>query len=373
MALAGGGLNRRRRRAEPAGPSPAELVAALPLPLLVVDPGGIVREANAAAESLLNLSRAAIVGREAEALIGEALTALPSDAPFAAYDVEVPLPAGRCQRLDLSVAPLAERPGWRVAMLHGRAPAHLAGRRGDRGALAAVGAAAMLAHEIKNPLSGIRGAAQLLESGGDEESRALTRLIRDEVDRVAALIDRMEGFTDTRPLALSPQNIHAILGHARDVALNGFARGLEISELYDPSLPPVLGNRDALVQIVLNLLKNAAEAMTGQVGAGQVGGGIVLRTAYRHGVSVRLGEGDARRALPIELCVIDAGPGAPAAIAEHLFDPFVTSKRGAAGAGGLGLALVDKLVADQGGMVEYAREGMPPRTVFRLLLPRAPA
>jgi two-component system nitrogen regulation sensor histidine kinase GlnL len=226
-----------------------------------------------------------------------------------------------------------------------------------------MGAAAMLAHEIKNPLSGIRGAAQLLEASVDADAQDLTRLIRNEVDRVAALIDRMEGFTDTRPLDLAAINIHAVLGHARDVALRGFARGLTIREVYDPSLPAVLGHRDTLVQVIINLLKNAAEAMkpTG-------GRTIVLTTAYRHGLSMRNAKGPGRHLLPIEVCVIDDGPGAPAEIAEHLFDPFVTSKRSG---GGLGLALVDKLVADHGGMIEYAREGTPEKTVFRILLPRA--
>ena len=360
MALARGGLTKRGRREIAA----AELVSALPVPLLVIDPAGRIHEANAASETLLNLSRAAIVGRAIEEMIGRPLGPVPIDAPFAAYDLEVVLPFNRPQRVDLQVAPLPDRAGWRVATIHGRAPAHLSGRRSDRGTLTAVGAAALLAHEIRNPLSGISGAAQLLETNVDPASRDLTRLIRGEVDRVAALIDRMEGFTDTRRLDLGPQNIHAILGHAREVAQAGFARGIPIREAYDPSLPAVQGDRDALIQIFLNLIKNAAEAM-----AGQPESAITLRTAYRHGVSVRLGdEGGERHALPIEVCVIDEGPGAPPELAEHLFDPFVTSKgRG----GGLGLALVDKLVTDHGGMIEYAREGRPPHTVFRLLLQRA--
>jgi two-component system nitrogen regulation sensor histidine kinase GlnL len=220
----------------------------------------------------------------------------------------------------------------------------------------------MLAHEIKNPLSGIRGAAQLLETGVDDQARALTRLIRDEVDRITALIDRMEGLGDTRPLELAPQNIHAILDHARQVAVQGFPPSIRMREVYDPSLPPVLGHRDSLVQVLINLLKNAAEAL------GPLGGTITLTTAYRHGVRMLTDKGDGRRSLPIEVCVVDDGPGAPSGLAEHLFDPFVTSKPSGRG---LGLALVQKLVVDQGGIVEYAREGRPERTVFRLMLPRA--
>lgn len=366
MALPRGGLIRFGRRALAAADEPGavELLAALPVAMLAIGPDDCVTEANSACETLLNLGRAAILGRSLESLLGQSSDLLPSDAPCAAYDLELTFPDGRHQRADLVAAPLPERADWRVVTVHLHAPAHLVGRAANRagGGLTAVGAAAMLAHEIKNPLSGIRGAAQLLEASADDGARDLTRLIRDEVDRVAALIDRMEGFTDTRPLALSPQNIHAVLGHAREVALQGFARGRAIREVYDPSLPAVLGHRDSLIQILINLIKNAAEAT--QAAATP----ITLRTAYRHGVSLRGGEGDRRRPLPIEVCVIDEGPGAPDEIAGHLFDPFVTSKRSG---GGLGLALVDKLVADHGGIVEYAREGVPARTVFRLLLPRA--
>ncbi|MDB5717663.1 MAG: nitrogen-specific signal transduction histidine kinase NtrB, partial [Sphingomonas bacterium] len=351
----------------PGSPTPAELVAVLPTPVLVIDPDGVIAEANVAAETFLNLSSAALVGTPAEAVIGGSIAAVPNDAPFAAYDVELPMPDRRMRRADIAAAPLPDRPGWRVVSIHGPAPDHIVSRRPGRegGALTAAGAAAMLAHEIKNPLSGIRGAAQLLESSCDDASRDLTRLIRDEVDRVAALIDRMEGFTDTRPLALAPQNIHAILGHVREVAAQGFAREFVLREIYDPSLPAVIGHRDALIQVLLNLLKNAAEAMEGREG-----GAITLTTAYRHGVSVHVRGSDGRQPLPIEICVIDEGPGAPDELASHLFDPFVTSKRTGTG---LGLALVDKLVADLGGIIEYAREGDPPRTVFRLMLPRAGA
>jgi two-component system nitrogen regulation sensor histidine kinase GlnL len=370
VALPGSSLIRFGRRAQtraPGSPTPAELVAVLPTPVLVIDPDGVIAEANVAAETFLNLSSAALVGTPAEAVIGGSIAAVPNDAPFAAYDVELPMPDRRMRRADIAAAPLPDRPGWRVVSIHGPAPDHIVSRRPGRegGALTAAGAAAMLAHEIKNPLSGIRGAAQLLESSCDDASRDLTRLIRDEVDRVAALIDRMEGFTDTRPLTLAPQNIHAILGHVREVAAQGFAREFVLREIYDPSLPAVIGHRDALIQVLLNLLKNAAEAMEGREG-----GAITLTTAYRHGVSVHVRGSDGRQPLPIEICVIDEGPGAPDELASHLFDPFVTSKRTGTG---LGLALVDKLVADLGGIIEYAREGDPPRTVFRLMLPRAGA
>ncbi|TIO38709.1 MAG: two-component sensor histidine kinase, partial [Mesorhizobium sp.] len=106
------------------------------------------------------------------------------------------------------------------------------------------GLAAMLAHEIKNPLSGIRGAAQLLELSASDEDRALTRLITDETDRIVSLVDRMEVFSDERPIERFPVNIHVVLDHVKAIAKNGFAKKIKILEEYDPSLPPVYANRD---------------------------------------------------------------------------------------------------------------------------------
>jgi two-component system nitrogen regulation sensor histidine kinase GlnL len=367
MALPGGRLIRftRRGAGEAETPGATELIGALPTAMLVIDQDGRVRDCNPAAEALLILSRSAVVGRSIEEMTGHPLTSVAPDQPIAAYDLDMLVPVGRAYRADMTVAPLPERPGWRIVLIHGRATHDLAARHGERSSrgMPAAAAATLLAHEIKNPLSGIRGAAQLLQSGAGPEQIELTRLITGEVDRIARLIDRMEGLSDTRPRPTEALNIHTVLGLARDVARAGFAQGRTIRELYDPSLPDVLGNRDALVQVLLNLLKNAAEATPED-------GTITLTTAYRHGVSITtLNRRSERMALPIEFCVIDDGPGAPAAIVHHLFDPFITSK---AGGSGIGLALVDKLVTGMGGIVEYAREGLPERTVFRVLLPRAP-
>jgi two-component system nitrogen regulation sensor histidine kinase GlnL len=345
-------------------PVPAEeLLAALPTPVIAIDADGVIHDINGAVESLLNLSRAAIVGMTIAEAIGHTLESVPIETMVTAYDQEIVLGSGRHQA-DLLIAPWPERAGWRVVTIHPHPAAGPIARRSGRegGSRTAAGAAAMLAHEIKNPLSGISGAAQLLEQSVDADARPLTRLIREEVDRVAALIDRMENFTDTRPLECEPQNIHAILEHARAVAAQGMPPTIQFREIYDPSLPSVLGHRDSLVQILINLIKNASEAL------GPLGGTIALTTAYRHGIRMLTDDGYGRRALPIEVCVVDDGPGPPHDIAEHLFDPFVTSKPTGRG---LGLALVQKLIVDQGGMVEYAREGRPERTVFRLMLPRA--
>jgi two-component system, NtrC family, nitrogen regulation sensor histidine kinase GlnL len=347
-------------------PGADEVFAASPTALLIVDPAQRVTRANAATETLLNASRHHLEGRFlADVLNLPESYDVDGEGAYAAYDIALSTPRGSQFRADLIVTPFAERPGWRLISLQAGAAAHRMGHRLDRssGVRAAIGIAAMLAHEIKNPLSGIRGAAQLLDSSTDESGRRMTKLIRDEVDRVAALIDQMEGFTDARPLERAPENIHAIIDHARAVAVSGFGERILIRDTYDPSLPPVMVHRDSLVQIILNLLKNAAETVeNGQIRA------VTITTAYRHGVSVTVDGGTRKLSLPIELCVIDDGPGAPAEIIDHLFDPFISSK---AKGHGLGLALVDKLVRDMGGFIQYAREGRPESTVFRLLLPRA--
>lgn len=365
---------RRWVRAKANDVPPLDLVAALPMPVVVLDPGGAVALANAAAEIFLNTSQATLRERGL-------LASFVPDTPLAAlidgvrtggndltaYDSEIVLAGGRSVRADVFVTPLLEATGWTMVSFQARTVAALVDRQmaGQSAARSAIGVAAMLAHEIKNPLSGIRGAAQLLGQSADADARELTTLIQQEVDRVVTLIDRMEGFTDTRPVPKAAENIHAVLGHVCKVALSGFAQGIPIRERFDPSLPPVMGNHDALVQVFLNLVKNAAEAV---VLAGGSGGEIILTTAYRHGFRVAAEGSSVRVALPLEVCVIDTGFGAGADVAGRMFEPFVSSKRTS---GGLGLALVAKLVGDHGGLVEYERAADPPRTIMRVLLPTA--
>lgn len=346
--------------ARPGRPGFADLFVALPVAVVVIDPDDRIAHANALAEGLLNLSERLMVGQPLAAILPPPGDARSHDGQgFAVYDTEIATARGHKIRVDFVETTIAAYPGWRAIALHTAASSRRLGHSADRagGARAAVGAAAMLAHEIRNPLSGIRGAAQLLGAG------ELTRLITTEVDRIAALIDSMQDFGDTRPRPVAAHNIYPLLDHARGVALAGFARGIVIEERFDPSLPPALVNRDALLQIVINLLKNARHAIRGVREPR-----IIVATAYRHGMAVSAAPGRPRQALPIEICVIDNGPGAPADIAEHLFDPFVSGRPEGQG---LGLALVDKLMRDMRGIVQYSREGQPEATVLRLLLPRA--
>jgi two-component system nitrogen regulation sensor histidine kinase GlnL len=278
------------------------------------------------------------------------------------YRVDLGTPKTGGERVvDILVAPMVERPGEVLVVLQERTMADKIDRQlTHRGAARTVTAlAAMLAHEIKNPLSGIRGAAQLLEQSADEDDRTLTRLICDEADRIVKLVDRMEIFTDERPVEREAVNIHAVLEHVKRIAISGFARYIRINEEYDPSLPPVHANRDQLVQVFLNLVKIAAEA----IGDGSEGE-IVLTTAFRPGVRLTAPGTSTRVSLPLEICVRDNGPGVPEDLMPHLFDPFVTTK---ASGSGLGLAMVAKIVGDHGGIVEC--DSQPRRTTFRVLMP----
>jgi two-component system nitrogen regulation sensor histidine kinase GlnL len=280
------------------------------------------------------------------------------------YKVDLATPRNPGERLvDLHVAPLPERPNHVVVMLQERTIADKMDRQlTHRGAARSVTAlAAMLAHEIKNPLSGIRGAAQLLEqSAGDDDDRILTRLICDEADRIVKLVDRMEVFTDERPVERESVNIHVVLEHVKRLTHSGFARHIKFVEEYDPSLPSVLANRDQLIQVFLNLVKNAAEA----IGETASDGEIHLSTAFRPGVRLSLPGTKTRVSLPLEFCVRDNGPGVPEDLLPHLFDPFVTTKPTGSG---LGLAMVSKIIGDHGGIIEC--ESQPRRTTFRVLMP----
>jgi two-component system, NtrC family, nitrogen regulation sensor histidine kinase GlnL len=356
-----------------AGGAPAvdssAILAVLPDPVLVIDPGNRLIYANAAAEQFFELSALNLHGLALNEL-------LPKDSPVQAlidsvrktghsvaeYGVLIETPRLKSHTVSIQAAALAEDGADVVVLLQQRSMADKIDRQlTHRNAARSVTAmAAMLAHEVKNPLSGIRGAAQLLEENASQPDRELTHLICDEADRICALVDRMEVFSDRRPIERGPVNIHEVLDRAKLLAQNGFARHVRFVADYDPSLPPVHGNRDLLIQTFLNLVKNAAEAVPKQ------GGEIQLATAYQHGVRLAVPGSDERVHLPLVVSIIDNGEGVPEDLRAHLFDPFVTTKHNGTG---LGLALVAKVVNDHGGVIEF--DSQPRRTVFRVCLPMA--
>ncbi|MDA1089378.1 MAG: ATP-binding protein [Proteobacteria bacterium] len=342
---------------------------ALATTIVVIDADDVIVHVNAAGEQFLQGSANFLKGRQLKEL-------MPYDNPLfslitqvrrdglAVSEYGVTLESPRIGRnlVNLQVAPLLDIPGVVALTLQQRSIADKIDRQlTHRGAARSVTAmAAMLAHEVKNPLSGIRGAAQLLEQNATPDDRGLTTLIREEADRICDLVDRMDVFSDLSPLKRDAVNIHQVLDRVMQLAKNGFGKHLRYITNFDPSLPPVLGHRDQLVQVFLNLIKNAAEA------APHKGGEITLETSYQQGVRFAVPGTGALIHLPLLVSIKDNGDGIPDDIMHCLFDPFVTTKPQGSG---LGLALVAKIIGDHGGVIEC--DSMAKRTEFRIMLPMA--
>ncbi|MAI48957.1 MAG: two-component sensor histidine kinase [Rhodospirillaceae bacterium] len=352
---------------KPLGFDPVDALSALPFAVLAVDRDSRIAFINNAAEQFFEQGANGLRGRRLNEL-------LPADSPLfsliaqassgqvsvAEYDISISFPRSRQRNLAITAAPIMDGSSLTVISLHEQSIArrinnHIAHRNAAR---SVSGLAELLAHEVKNPLSGIRGAAQLLEAAVQKpDDRSLTQLICEETDRICDLVDRM-GLFSSDEVNRSAVNIHLVLERVRRVAQAGFGRHIEFVEHYDPSLPSVYGNADQLIQVFLNIVKNACEALP------QTDGKITILTGFQHGIRLALPGGSSRVQLPLIVTVQDNGPGIPEDIAANLFDPFVTSKSDGTG---LGLSLVAKVVGDHGGIVEFDTSDQG--TEFRVRLP----
>jgi two-component system nitrogen regulation sensor histidine kinase GlnL len=349
---------------EGAAPSAAEQISGLTFALILLDGDLAIREANQAAEDLLGASAPRLVGQhlfDLAAFEDERIAerVAEADAQVTARGLSVRF-GQREYKVNMTVSALMSHAGWRVVTFSDTGQGE---RLGDEDRAPGLRGPAILAHEIKNPLSAIRGAAQLLARKVGEDEKSLTNLIADEVDRIAQLIDRMQRLGREQPEPVAPINLHQAVRRARDAVFGAAEESIELREEFDPSLPPVLANEGALVQVLVNLIANARDASRD---AEQPA--ITIRTRFVSGLVlnvIRLGR---PMKLPIEVQVSDNGPGVDHGLADHIFEPFVTSKPNGQG---LGLALVSKLVRDMNGRITHERDDAAGLTHFRVHLPMA--
>jgi two-component system, NtrC family, nitrogen regulation sensor histidine kinase GlnL len=350
-------------------PSASAIWASLPLPALVIGPQGLIEEVNAPAEIFLNASAKSLIGQplldrlSIDAPMEDALVrVIEHDSPLFIAEADVTTGERAPVQCALQLAPIQDAQGFVLLLISPREIADRLGRamHVTSAAKSAIGMAEMLAHEIKNPLAGISGAAQLLAMGLEPQDLELTDLIVEETRRIVKLLEQVEQFGNLRPPARKAVNLHDALDRARRSALVGYGAAMTISEDYDPSLPSTYADPDQLMQVFLNLLKNASEA------AGPKGGNIRLHTFYDHSLRRRRKDGTGS-ALPLQVEIIDDGPGIPPDIAADIFEPFVSGRENGTG---LGLALVSKIISDHDGWISV--DSVPGRTVFRISLPLAP-
>lgn len=343
-------------------PGPHAQIAGLIFAVIVLDPNDLVAEVNPAAEEMLGQSAKRLIDHSlfevlalddhhVEAWVREGAGPIVARA-LGAQVRERPI------RVNLTVSPLASHPGWRVVTLSEAAQDE--GRDEAGGSLRAP---AVLAHEIKNPLSAIRGAGQLLARRLEGKDGALATLITGEVDRIAALVDRMQRLGSHAIEPLTPFNLHEAVRNALTTVRAGGMAGVRLVEEFDPSLPTVLGHRAALEQVLINLVTNARDAC-----ADNQQGQIRVRTRFVSGLLFNAMRSGRTVRLPVELTVTDNGPGIAPELRDHLFEPFATTKPHGQG---LGLAIVRKLVRDMNGRIAHERNERAGLTHFRIHLPLA--
>ena len=345
-----------------------QIWASLPIPAFLLNPDDTIAEITPTAEAFLSMSEKALIGYPIwdklmiDAPLEEAFARVRRDqSGLFINNVDVGggnRPPVQC---NIQIGPLIDAPQMVLLLLE---PRQIADRMESAhsvksAAKSAIGMAEMLAHEIKNPLAGITGAAQLLSMNLSGEDQEMTDLIVAETRRITKLLEQVEQFGNLRPPELRAINIHDLLDRARRSAVVGFAAHMRVVEEYDPSLPATYVDGDQMLQVFLNLLKNAAEASEGQ-------GTIRIRTFYELSLRLRRTDGSGA-ALPLQVEIVDDGPGLKPEIADSIFDPFVSGRENGTG---LGLALVSKIVSEHGGWIGV--ESVPGRTVFRISLPVAP-
>lgn len=351
-----GPLSRGAEPGRAARPDVELWLEALPVPVLGIDADERIQFVNAACAELLAGVGRGLLGRRLDEIFGAdaplvqlARRALATTGGVADANVALSGPGFALGSTAVAAGPVGDN-GFVALVLHSP-------RTRSGAAPGAASAARTLAHEVRNPLAGIRAAAQLISRTEDADTGALAKLICDEVDRIRRLTDRIDPLGAFEPPRLARFNIHEALGRVRKLVASS-APQLMIRERYDPSLPLVRGDLDQLIQAFLNIANNAAEAV-----AARRDGEIVIATSYRPGVKVRPAAGGAAKP-QLEVQIVDNGPGLHPDVADRLFEAFATTKPGGMG---LGLTVAAEIVARHDGRIEV--DSTPGRTAFRILLP----
>ena len=344
--------------------------------VVVLDGSGAVEQVNAAGSRMLGLSSEALAGRAIAAIHGAdhalarlARRTLESGASAAEAEAELEQRMAPPLRVDVAASPLFDDAGeldGAVLVLRDRTlQRRLEQLENERERYASFGRiAAGIAHEIKNPLSGIRGAAELLERrSGDDKTRQTAELVVRESTRIADLVDDFMVFARGEELKLVETNLHEVLDGVLDLlAFDPVGRGVELLRLYDPSIPELLADPDRLTQVFLNLARNALQAMQGEAGN--------LAISTRLSLERRIAVGEGRSVPAVEVCFADTGPGMPEEVRRQATTPFFTTR---AGGTGLGLAVAEYWSSQHGGSLEIESEAGA-GTRARVILPlRRPA
>lgn len=345
---------------------PELMLSGIRYPIAAVDGDNRIIFANPAAEEFFQSSAASLGECRIDDFFDNGITAMlararQSGSSVSDQGIDLVSPRLGRKRINIQISPLHDARSTLVVAIQERQLAErLRGQQQFRGAARSMALlSALLAHEIKNPLAGIRGAAELIAGDPDGDPAPLTSLIMSETDRIASLLTRVETLVGDRPPEARPVNIHEVLNHCIRLAQNSFGRNCRLETAFDPSLPLALGDHDLLVQCFINLIKNACEADDKK----QL---IKIKSSFNLGARFAYGDDGPRAGCPLVVEVIDHGSGIPELIRDHIFDPFITGKPNGTG---LGLAMVASTIASHGGTIDV--ESRPGWTSFKVGLPMA--
>ena len=349
-----------------------QVINSITFPIIIIDKQKLINMVNSAAEDFFKLSSKVLVGKSIEGILPFSSpilslidNSLNTETTFKEYKVDLSTPiSGSHKDIDVEVTTVIWSDNYyQIILIEGFNEKKLIlQNENQKNKIAMSNMSQIFAHEVKNPLAGIRGAAQILEKNIESNEIVMTDLIINEVDRIKRLVDNLQVFDASIPIDLKPINIHSILRHVKEVMINSSEKKIKIIEEFDPSIPDVIGNEDQLIQVFINLIKNSIEAFSDESDSDNE---IILSTNYEHGFIIKEKSSEEKVKLPIKVSVIDNGPGIPASISNEIFQPFVSTKK--IGQGGLGLSIVSNIISDHYGTIELDFTDQGTKFIIRLM------